>query len=143
MGQRGIEAFVWTYDWGEPASFRFADVLEAFGESVAGWDAEHGRLRLEFDGPPDTCDVFCDKDAADTGVVRGLMIARPVRHSALWDAVLRIMSRSHAVLFFSDETTPLFWDLRSVVHFPEDLIASLGTPVCVRTPGDIVARHEG
>ena len=138
----GIEAFVWPYEGGEPAAFRFADVLGAFGPAVAGWDPEHGCLHLNFGGPAETCDVFCDKDAATTGRARGLMIARPVRHTALWDGVLRLLAGSHAVLFFSDDSTPRVWDLASVAHIPADVLASLGTPVRVQTPADILATHE-
>lgn len=137
-----IEAFIWPYEKGEPASLEFAVVLKSFGDAALDWDAEVGRLPLQFGGPPNTCDVFCDKDAAETGRVRSLMISRPLRHESLWQAVLRIMAGGHCVLFFSDDTTPLFRDLQSVRHFPADLIASLGTPVCVRTPEDVIASHE-
>lgn len=136
-----IEAFVWCYENGEPASLAFADVLNAFGEAAGDWDPEAGCLPLDFGGPPDSCDLFLDKDAARTGRVRGLLVSRPVRAVGLWQGVLRILSENHAVLFFSDDTTPLFWDLKSVEHFPEDLIASLGTPVRVRTPEEILAHH--
>lgn len=138
-----VEAFVWPYENGEPSSFAFVDVLNAFGQSVVAWEPEFGCLHLELADPPDSCDVFCDKDAAETGRVRSLMVSRPVRHAGLWEAVLRLMSGSHSVLFFSDHTTPLFWDLRSVEHFPADLIAELGKPVCVRTPDDVMASHDG
>jgi hypothetical protein len=138
-----IEAFIWPYENGEPSSLEFAAVLKAFGDAALDWDAEDGRLPLQFGGPPNACDLFCDKDAAEMGRVRSLMISRPLRHESLWQAVLRIMAGGHCVLFFSDDTTPLFRDLRSVRHFPADLIASLGTPVCVQTPEDIIASHEG
>lgn len=137
-----VEAFVWPYENGEPATLAYTDVLNAFGSLVTSWEPEHGCLHLGFTDPPDTCDVYCGRDAAETGRVRSLMISRPLRHAALWRAVLRIMSENHVLLFFSDDTTPLFWDLRSVDHFPEDLIADLGTPVRVRMPHDIVASHE-
>jgi hypothetical protein len=136
------EAFVWRYEHGEPAPFRFDDVVNAFGEAVAGWNPESGSLQLDFGGPAETCEVICDKDAAETGEARGLLISRPVRAAALWQSVLRILSENHAVLFFSDDTTPLLWDLQSVAHFPKELIAELGSLVQVRTPEDIL-EHAG
>ena len=83
-------------------------------------------------------EVWCGKDAEETGETRGLLIFRPTKHPRLWDSVLQLMSVNHAMLFFDDDTTPLFWDLDSVAHFPADLIANLGTPVRVRTPEDII-----
>lgn len=138
----GVEAFVWTYENGEPSPLSFADVLSAFGELVASWEPKYGCLRLEFTDPPDSCDVFCGTDAAETGRVRSVMISRPVRHPELWRSVLRIMSEHHTLLFFSDDTTPLIRNNEAVAHFPDDLIAELGKPVCVRTPDDIIASHE-
>jgi hypothetical protein len=137
-----IEAFVWRYENGEPAAFQFDDVLNAFGEAVVGWNPESGSLQLEYGGPAETCEITCDKDAAETGEVRGLLISRPVRAAALWQSVLRILSENHAILFFSDDTTPLVWDLQSVAHFPQDLIAELGSPKQVRTPEEIL-EHAG
>ena len=136
------EAFLWAYENGEPATLRFSEVLKAFGDSVAGWDPRYGRLRLEFTSPADGCEVFCDPDSAETDRVGGLMISRPIRHPGLWQAVLRILSEHHAVLFFADETTPRFWNVESAKHFPDDLIAGLGTPQRVRTPEDIIASLE-
>jgi len=134
-----VEAFILAYQDGEPARLSFTEVLEAFGESVVGWDPQDGCLHLDFGGP-DTCEVFADKDAAETGRVRGLLISRPIQAAGLWEPVLRILSRHHAVLFFSDDTTPRVWDPRSLKHFPEELIATLGRPVSVRTPADILGR---
>lgn len=136
-----IEAFVWAYENGEPAPLRFSNVLQAFEEAGAKWELESGCLHLDFGGAANTCDVFIDTDAAKTNRVRGLMISRPIRAGALWQAVLRILSEQHALLFFSDDTTPLLWDILSLEHFPTDLIASLGMPVQVRTPEEILARH--
>jgi hypothetical protein len=137
-----IEAFVWSYENGEPTPLRFASVLTAFEEAGAKWELEAGCLHLDFGGAAYTCDVFLDPDATETDRVRGLMISRPIGGAALWQAVLRILSEQHAILFFSDDTTPLLWDLQSLEHFPADLIASLGTPVQVRTPEEILAGRE-
>ena len=134
------EAFVWPYRHGEPTTFAFAEVLSAFGQSVTRWDAADGCLQLDLG--EDSCTVFCGKDVAETGRVPSLTIFNPVRLSALWQPILRLMSESDAVLFFSDDTTPLFWDVRSASHFPPDLIESLGAPRAVRSPEDIVAIHE-
>lgn len=138
----GIEAFVWPYENGEPAAFSFSAVLGAFGDLVASWEPEFGSLHLRFTHPPDTCDVYCGRNSAETGLVESVMISRPTRHPELWKSVLSLMSQSHSFLFFSDDTTPLVWDLQSVRHFPQDLIADLGEPACVKTPDEILALHE-
>lgn len=138
-----IEAFVWSYENGEPAPLRFARVLQAFEEAGAKWKLDAGCLHLDFGGAANSCDVFVDPDAAETDRVRGLMVSQPVRAGALWQAVLQILSEQPSIVFFSDDTTPLLWDLHSLAHFPADVIASLGTPVQVRTPEEILARHEG
>ena len=133
----GAEAIVWIFRDGEPASLQFSDVIGAFGEAVHDWDPVSGRLHVEYDSEIDSCDIFCGKDAMETGRVRSLLIDRPVANPRMWEAVLKIMSLGHVLLFFSYDTTPRFWDIASVSHFPDDLIASLGIPVRVRTPQDI------
>src|SRR5262245_49879616 len=110
----GIEAFVWIYRDGEPASLPFLDVIGAFGDAAREWHPEFGRLRLEFTSEIDSCDVFCGKYAMQTGRVKSLLIDRPIGNPALWEAVLKIMSLGHVLLFFSDDTTPRFRAIASV-----------------------------
>jgi hypothetical protein len=138
----GIEAFVWIYRDGEPASLPFSEVIAAFGDAVRDWDPEFGRLRLEYGSEIDSCDIFLGKDAMQTGRVSSLLIDRPIVNPELWEAVLKIMSLGYALLFFSDDSTPRFRDFASALHFPKDLIASLGTPVMIRTPQDINENRE-
>jgi hypothetical protein len=135
----GIEAFVWIYRDGEPASLAFSEVTAAFGNAVRDWDPEFGRLHVEFGSWSDSCEIFCGKDVLETGRVTSLMIDRPIRHPGLWEAVFKIMSLGHVLLFFSDDTTPRFRDIASASHFPKDLIGSLGIPLRVRTPQDFAA----
>jgi hypothetical protein len=142
VGAMGIEAFVWIYRDGEPASLPFSEVIAAFGDAVRDWDPEFGRLHVEFGSWSDSCKIFCGKDVLETGRVTSLMIDRPIRHPGIWEAVLRVMSLGHVLLFFSDDTTPRFRDIASASHFPKDLIASLGSPLSVRTPQDITASFD-
>jgi hypothetical protein len=134
----GTKAFVWIYRDGEPASLPFPEVIGAFGDAVREWDPEFGRLCVGYSSEIDSCDIYCGKDAMQNGCVKSLTIDRPVGNPKLWKAVLEIMSLGHAVLFFSDDSTPRFRDIGSASHFPNDLIASLGTPSTIRTPQDIV-----
>ncbi len=140
----GIEAFVWVYQNGEPASLPFSDVAGAFGDAVREWDPESGRLRLVYGSEIDSCDVYCCKGEGvkQTGRVTSLLIARPIGNPEFWEAVLKIMSLGHALLFFSDDTAPRFRDIASASHFPKDLIASLGTPLRTRTAKDIIESRE-
>ena len=138
----GIEAFVWIYRDGEPASLPFSDVIGAFGDAVREWNPESGRLHVEYRSAIDSCDIYCGKDVMQTGRVTSLLIDRPIGNPALWEAVLKIMSLGHALLFFSDDTTPRFRDAASAEHFPMDLIASLGTPLKIHTPQDIMEGRE-
>ena len=138
----GIEAFVWIYEDGEPASLPFADVIGAFGDAVREWNPEVGRLRVNYGSEIDSCDIFCGKDVMQAGRVKSLVFDRPPGNPEFWEAVLKIMSLGHALLFFADETSPRFHDTASAAHFPKDLIASLGTPLTVCTPQDILAGRQ-
>ena len=138
----GIEAFVWVYRNGEPTSLPLSEVIGAFGDAVREWNPESGHLRLVYGSESDSCDIFCGKDVARTGRITSLMIDRPINCPELWEAVLKIMSLGHALLFFSDDTTPRFCDIASASHFPKDLMASLGTPSRVRTPQDFIEGRE-
>lgn len=137
----GIEAFIWVYRDGEPASLPFSEVIGAFGDAVREWNPEYSRLHLEY-SEIDWCDIFCGKDVLQTGHVRSLLIDRPSGNPEFWEAVLNIMSLGHTLLFFSDDTTPRFRDIGSASHFPQDLIASLGTPSRICKPQDIIEGRE-
>jgi hypothetical protein len=137
----GNEAYLWSYREGDVALFAIADVIQAFGSAVQEATSESNPLRLEYDSKIDSCDVFLCEDESDTpGYISSLMIARPCSNPSFWNSILSIMRQGHFLLFFSDDTTPLFWDLASAEHFPADLIESLGTPTQVRDASEIAGR---
>ena len=53
------------------------------------------------------------------------------------------MRQGNVILFFSDDTTPLYATADAPRHFPKELIASLGTPKLVASPQEILDSHEG
>ena len=138
----GIEAFIWRYENRENTSFPLTDVLGAFSSHTVGFDATTGVLSVRFGNEVNSCDIYLGEDAANTGFTKGLMFARPVRALELWECVFELMNSGNVILFFSDDTTPLYASAGAPDHFPPDLLDSLGVPKQVATPQAIVESHE-
>ena len=138
----GIEAFIWRYDNGENASFPLTDVLDVFSSHTVGFETETGVLSVRFGDDINSCDIFLGAESAKTGFTKGLMISRPVRAIELWECVFKIINSGNVILFFSDDTTPLYATVEAMDHFPIDLLDSLGEPKHIATPQEILNSHE-
>lgn len=138
-----IEALIWRYEQGESSSFPLEDVLEVFRPFIDSFDSDSGVLCTRFGEPfVDACDIYLGSDSAINGTVKGLMISRPIRDTRLWECVLSIMRTGNVILFFTDDSTPLYATPGAPSHFPQDLIDSLGEPKLVSSPQDIIDSHE-
>lgn len=138
----GIEAFIWRYEHGESVSLPLADVLAVFSSHTVGFDAKSGVLSVQFGDEINSCDIYLGKESAFTGLTRGIMISRPVQALELWECLFKIMQTGNVILFFSDDTTPLYATAGAPDHFPDDLLDSLGEPKQVATAQEIVETHE-
>lgn len=137
-----IEAFIWRYDRGENVSTPLDDVLQIFRPYTDSFDAETGVLSVRFGGETDSCDIYLGAAAAGGGMINAITIASPVQDSRLWDCVLAILRFGNAILFFSDDSTPLYATPDAPSHFPPDLLDYLGEPTLVATAQDIIQSHE-
>lgn len=138
----GIEAFLWSYRDGDVASLPFEPIRNLFSCYTTDWDPATGRIHVCFQDKFTCCDIYCGPEAETTNSVGGLMISRPVQHPDLWRCVLEVMRMGHVLLFFSDDTTPLFTAADAPSHFPAELLESLGSPRYVSMPDDIPRSHE-
>lgn len=137
----GIEAFIWNYRDGEPIGFDYATVLEILSTDQTEPLNEYGFLRVWFQEPNDVVDIHLGRDAADSGHVSGIMVSRPIRHPAFLERLLRVLGLGDVMLFYSDETTPVFRSGADAGHYPADLLAELGEPRYVNTPQGLIQQE--
>ena len=134
-----VEAFIWCYKLGENASIPLGKVLDVFRPHTESFESEAGILHLQFGGPEDACDLYLGARAAEREATAGISISRPLKAPQLWECVLEIMRRENVILFFSDNTTPLYATRDVLAHFPQELLRSLGEPRLVANVQDILA----
>jgi len=104
----GIEAFIWNYQDGEPIGFDFPTVRDLLSTDDVSWIGEHGCLRVRFKDPNDCVDIYFGKDGPTTNHIEGIMVSRPITHPDFLRRVFRVMELGDVMLFYSDETTPVF-----------------------------------
>jgi len=137
-----IEAFIWRYERGEIVATPLDEILRVFHSYADSFDEVTGVLHVQFDSAGNSCDIYLGAKAAASGATPGIMISRPLHDPRLWDCVLEIMRSGNVILFFSDDTTPLYATAGAPAHFPQDLIQSLGEPKLVASAQDILKSHE-
>lgn len=133
-----IEAFVMNYRNGDVCPMPFDRVVSIFDPPGTIWNADHHYLKVCFTDPDDCVDIFCGCDALAIGAVNGLTIARPILHDGFLDCLFRLLQLDNVILFYSDETTPIFHPTSDPSHYPDDLLAALGTPRYAERPSDLV-----
>ena len=129
-----IEAFIWNYRNGEPIGFAFDVVRAILSTTETNWESEYGCLNVWFENPSDCVDIYFDKYALETNHVSGIMISRPIDHPGFLDRVFRVLQLGDVMLFYSDETIPIFVRGADPRHYPDDLLNELGTPRFIDTP---------
>ena len=129
---------IWNYRDGEPIGFEFETVREILSTDEAEWMPEYGCLRVQFRNPVDVVDIYLGKDAPATNHVDGILVARPIEHPSFLERVFRIMQLGDVMLFYSDETTPVFIRGADPRHYSADLLEALGDPRFVDTPAGLL-----
>lgn len=135
-----IEAFLWNYRDQQPIGFDCETVRQILSTGQAEWFAEQGRLRVPFADPDEFVEIYLHRDSAATQRVNGITISRPLRHSAFLERIFRIMQLGDVMLFYSDETTPIFLRGANASHYPDEILHSLGTPRYVESPAELLHR---
>ena|SRR5436190_16518152 len=133
-----IEAFLWNYHNGKPIGFDFAIVRDILSTDDVDWLGEYGCLRVRFRDPADYVDIYLGKDGPATNHIEGITIARPTGHADYLTRVLRVMELGDVMLFYSDETTPVFLRGADPGQYPADLLAQLGSPRFVTSPSELL-----
>ena len=134
----GIEAFIWNYRDGESIGFDFATVRDLLSTDDANWIGEHGCWRVRFKDPDDCVDIYFGKDAPATNHTEGIMVSRPITHPDFLRRVFRVMELGDVMLFYSDETTPVFVNGADPDQYPNDLLRELGEPRYAHKPSDLL-----
>jgi hypothetical protein len=133
-----IEAFIWNYQNGRPIGFDFATVRDLLSTDDADWSDEHGCLRVRFQDPNDCVDIYLGKDAPATNRTERIMVSGPIAHPDFLRRVFRVMQLGDVMLFYSDETTPVFVNGADSGQYPDDLLKELGPPRYVSTPSELL-----
>lgn len=133
-----IEACIWNYQYGEPIGFAFDIVRDILSTDATDWSDEYGCLTVRFRNPDDSVDIHLGKNALATNHVPGIMVFRPIAHSDYLARILEIMRMGNVMLFYSDETTPIFVRGADVTHYPSDLLEQLGQPRFVDSPTELL-----
>ncbi len=133
-----IEAFIWNYRNGEPIGFDFATVRDLLSTDDTEWIDEHGCLRVRFQDSIDCVDIYLGKAASATNHIDGIMVSRPITHPDFLRRVFRVMELGDVMLFYSDETTPVFVNGADPGQYPDDLLAELGNARYVNTPSELL-----
>jgi len=133
-----IEAFIWNYRDGEPIGFGFATVRDLLSTDDVSWTGGHGCLRVRFKDPNDFVDMYFGKDAPATNHTEGIMVSRPITHPEFFRRVFRVMELGDVMLFYSDETTPVFVNGADSDQYPNDLLQELGKPRYATSPSDLL-----
>jgi hypothetical protein len=133
-----IEAFLWNYRDGQSIGFDFTTVRAILSTEDADWLDEHGCLRVHFRQPDDDVDIYLGKSAPALNHIDGITIARSIVHSDYLSRILRVMELGNVMLFYSDETTPVFLRGADPGHYPADLLAELGQPRFVTLPSELL-----
>lgn len=134
----GIEAFIWNYRDNEPIGFDFDTIRDILSTDETEWFGEHGCLRVQFRNPDDSVDIFLGKEAPLTNHIDGIMVSRPIVHPEYLQRVYRVMELGDVMLFYSDETTPVFIRGADSGHYPTDLLKELGRPRYVESPAELL-----
>lgn len=133
-----IEAFIWNYQDKEPIGFNFETVRKILSTDETEWLEEVGCLRVRFHAPDDSVDIYLGKDATTSGHVDGITVARPIIHPEFLQRVFRVMELGDVMLFYSDETTPVFVSGSDPKQYPIDLLDELGEPRYIQTPNELL-----
>lgn len=133
----GIEAFVMNYRDGEVNPLSFQLVREIFDARGTSWNADLNYLNARFYEPDDYVDIYFGCDAASTGQVSGFTIVRPILHPDYLNRLYLALQLDNVMLFYSDETTPIFHPSGDPSHYPADLLAQLGTPRFANCPQEL------
>lgn len=100
--------------------------------------AEPGCLCLRYD---DGTASDLHLSAAETDHP-GAMLSRPGPHPALWAAMLTWLRQEGVVLMVPGDVPPLVGSPHSARHLPADLLATMGEPVVIERPEEILAWIE-
>ncbi len=132
-----IEAHIWNYRNGKPIGFAFDAVRDIFSTGDTRWNDQHGCLTIRFRNPDECVDVYVNPDAPVTNHIDGITVSCPIAHPDYLARVFEVMGLGDVMLFYSDETTPVFVRGANAGHYPRDLLEELGTPRFVDTPGEL------
>jgi hypothetical protein len=132
-----IEAFIMNYRNGDVCPLPFDTVRAIFDTPGTTWNTDQNYLNVRFTNPDDYVDIFCGCDAASIGTVKGLTIARPIRHTDFMNRMFQLLQLDNVMMFYSDETTPVFHPTSDPSQYPDELLDALGTPRYASTPDDL------
>ena len=137
-----IEAFLWNYQANESIGFDFETVRKILSTDDTDWLEEHGCLRVHFPNPDHVVDIYFGKDIAENRHINGIMVSRLINHPDYLQRIFRVMELGDVMLFYSDETTPVFIEGSDSGQYPNDLLEELGKPRYVQAPTQLLHQER-
>lgn len=133
-----IDSIIWNYRDGEPIGFAFDVIRDILSTRDTDWNSD-GYLSVRFENPPDNIDcIYLGEDASKTNHVKGIMISRPICHPDYLARVFRILELGDVMMFYTDDTTPVFVRGSDPSHYPTGLLGELGTPRFIDSPSGVL-----
>jgi len=133
-----IEAFIWNYRNNEPIGFDFDTVRNILSTDDTDWINVHGCLRVRFRNPTDSVDIFLGRGAPMSNHIDGIMVSCPIVHPEFLQRVFHVMELGDVMLFYSDETSPVFIRGADSGQYPTELLEELGEPRYVESPMELL-----
>jgi hypothetical protein len=122
----------------DPIGFAYDVVHDILSTESTTWDTKHGILTVRFYDPETHVEIYIDKDGPITNHIRGIMISRPIVHPEYLSRILQILKLGNVMMFYSDDTTPIFCVGADPRHYPVDLLDELGNPRFIDSPNGLL-----
>lgn len=132
-----FEVFLGCYCHGELSGISRQQMKDLFGNWITR--EEPDLWRVEYDSS-NRSTIYLTPCESDPSAIGHATVSRPAADPRLWDSLFQIMKLGNVVLYYPGCRALLVAEPTVASHLPADMIESLGTPVCVHSGAEIVAR---
>lgn len=128
----GTEIYVNRFRKGEPLPFSPGAVEQSFSEPVA--ERQDGDLALRLGGPDEPINVVQFSPTRNDATA--FAVERPLDDLRLYEALLSVLLQEGSVAY-APGSPPVVGVKASMAHLPEDMVASLGSPVVALSAAEL------
>ncbi len=131
-----FEVFLACYHAGNPAGVPRSEIHDLFDAHVSA-HSEPDWWDLVYDWET-TCSLSLQPMDGDNELIHWITVHRPCGDRRFWQFLLQLMTKGNVVLFFPGDSPPLVAKASVAAHMPAARIESLGQPVVVADPDEIL-----